>query len=352
MTRTRLTRRAWLAGGLGLAAGAGGLAALGHGAEKRRTGPAPGPDQPTPVSARTIRRFEITDPTRTRFGALEFRSGLALASTHPDFGGFSGLRLSQQGKRLLAVTDSGDWLAAAVETTADGALTGLSDARIGPVLGPRGEKLATSGRWDCEALAEGPEGTVYVGIERVDEIWRFDIGRDGLLARGAQVPVPAGMRRWPGNKGPEALAVAPAGSPHAGGLIVVAERAFGHRDVTAGFVIGGPNPCEFRMRRRDDFDVSDCCVLPSGDLMILERRFRWSDGMAIRLRRLAIAELKPNAVVEGRQVFEATMMQDIDNMEGLAAHRDGAGDTILTMISDDNFNWFQRTLLLQFRLVE
>jgi hypothetical protein len=40
-------------------------------------------------------------------------------------------------------------------------------------------------------------------------------------------------------------------------------------------------------------------------------------------------------------------------MEGLSVHTDAGSAVILTMISDDNFNHIlQRTVLLQFRLVE
>ena len=45
------------------------------------------------------------------------------------------------------------------------------------------------------------------------------------------------------------------------------------------------------------------------------------------------------------------MNAEIDNMEGLAVHTNAAGEIIVTMISDDNFNkGLQRTLLLQFAL--
>ena len=37
-------------------------------------------------------------------------------------------------------------------------------------------------------------------------------------------------------------------------------------------------------------------------------------------------------------------------MEGIAAHRAASGETILTLISDDNFSPLQRTLLMQFAL--
>ena len=38
-------------------------------------------------------------------------------------------------------------------------------------------------------------------------------------------------------------------------------------------------------------------------------------------------------------------------MEGIGAHRSG-GETVLTLVSDDNFSPIQRTLLLQFTLVQ
>jgi hypothetical protein len=39
-------------------------------------------------------------------------------------------------------------------------------------------------------------------------------------------------------------------------------------------------------------------------------------------------------------------------MEGLSIHRSATGETVLTLISDDNFSVLQRTLLLQFVLRE
>jgi hypothetical protein len=39
-------------------------------------------------------------------------------------------------------------------------------------------------------------------------------------------------------------------------------------------------------------------------------------------------------------------------MEGLSVHRSPSGETVLTLISDDNFSPLQRTLLLQFTLAE
>ena len=45
------------------------------------------------------------------------------------------------------------------------------------------------------------------------------------------------------------------------------------------------------------------------------------------------------------------MGYQIDNMEGIGVHRTAEDETVLTLISDDNFSPIQRTLLLQFTLV-
>ena len=67
---------------------------------------------------------------------------------------------------------------------------------------------------------------------------------------------------------------------------------------------------------------------------------------------LPLAAVAPGAVVDGPSLFDADMGHEIDNMEGIDAHVTPEGDTVLTMISDDNFSMLQRTLLLQFKLVE
>jgi hypothetical protein len=54
----------------------------------------------------------------------------------------------------------------------------------------------------------------------------------------------------------------------------------------------------------------------------------------------------------GETIFEAGSGTALDNMEGISVHRSSAGETIVTLISDDNFNFFQSTVLLQFALVE
>jgi hypothetical protein len=102
--------------------------------------------------------------------------------------------------------------------------------------------------------------------------------------------------------------------------------------------------------RSNDYDVTDLAFLPSGEMLLLERRFSYFRGVAVRLRRISADAIAPGAVVDGPVIFEADAGYNIDNMEGLCIHRDAAGATIVTMISDDNFSRLQRTIVLEFSL--
>ena len=222
---------------------------------------------------------------------------------------------------------------------------------MAPILGPDGRPLAGRGWYDSEALAEDG-GTVYVGIERVHQIVRFDYGRHGLLARGQPIALPPGIKTLPRNQGIEALVVVPRGLPLGGALLAISERGLDAAGNILGWIIGGPSPGEFAVRRRDDFDVTDAAMSPGGDLLVLERRFSLLRGPAMRVRRIRLAEVRPGATVDGAVLITADMSYQIDNMEGLAVHRSAAGAIVLTLVSDDNFSAMQRTLLLQFTLIE
>ena len=302
------------------------------------------------IKAVPIEAFEPRDPSRTRFGALEFRGGLELTSRTKEFGGISGLKVYPDGAQFLAVTDRGRWLKGRI-VYRDNVAVGIADAQMAPVLGPDGRAIAaTRGWYDTEALTED-NGTAYLGIERANKIVRFDLGKFGLLARGQPMPTPPTIDKLPTNKGLECIAVFSKGTPGAGTLVAIAERALDSAGNYRGFLIDGQAPGEFTMLRNDNFDVSDCATLPSGDLLVLERHFTWATGVSIRLRRVARATIVPGAVLRGVLLFEADLGYQIDNMEALGVHVAKDGTTILTMISDDNFSLLQRTILLQFALV-
>jgi hypothetical protein len=164
--------------------------------------------------------------------------------------------------------------------------------------------------------------------------------------------MPPAVKRLPFNKGLEALVVVPKGLPLAGTLIAISERGLDEKGNLIAFLVGGPSPGQFSVRRTENFDISDAVILPSGDLLVLERKFSLVSGVGIRIRRVALKDIAPGALVDGPSIFDAGLSEEIDNMEGIDAHVTDEGDTVLTLVSDDNFSLIQRTLLLQFTLVK
>jgi len=318
------------------------------------SGPAEGTSIDAPVSievkARPIPWFDRRDHDRVRFGALEYRSGLVLTSSFPRFGGLSGLRLDPKGERFISFSDHGHWFTGRI--VYDGrAMTGLADVESAPMLGADGKPIQAHGWFDSESIAI--DGSfVYIGLERVNKVLRFDFSKGFIRARGEVVPLPKAASRLPNNKGLEALVFVPKGHALAGTLIAMSERGLDANGNLIAFLIGGPTPGQFSVRRTEEFDISDAVLLPSGDLLILERKFSWVSGLFVRIRRIPLTSVAPNAVIDGPSIFEASLANEVDNMEGIDAHVTEQSETVLTMVSDDNFSMLQRTLLLQFTLRE
>jgi hypothetical protein len=341
-------RRRWVAGALlGALIAVIGTFAIGA-ALRTAASPTHIAVQATPVAA-----FDNRDPAKTRFGALEFRGGLALTSRYEPFGGISALHMEPDGSHFVAVTDRGSWLRGRV-VYRDGKPDSIADTEMAPILGADAKPLASQGWYDTESLTE-TGGKFYIGIERVNRIVRFDYRRDGFKARGKPIMVPPDFKTFTYNKSLECLAAPPKGSALSGRLIAVAEHSLDINGNHRAFVVAGSSGdgkvAHFSVKRSDDFDVSDCTILPPGDLLLLERRYSPARGVAMRIRRLPLSQIKEGALIDGEPLIVADLAYQIDNLEGIAVHRSATGETIITLVSDDNFSVIQRNLLLQFTLV-
>jgi hypothetical protein len=302
------------------------------------------------VNARPLPAFDTRDRSHVRFGSLEYRSGLILTSRFRGFGGLSGLRLDAKGERFIAISDKGGWFTGRIVYKGR-EMAGLDDVEASPMLGPDGKPITARGWFDTESIAL--DGSyVYIGIERVNQILRFDFAKGFTRSLGEVVPLPPAARRLPFNRGLEALVMVPKGFALAGTLIAISERGLDPGGNIIGFLIGGKIPGQFGVRRTDNFDISDAVLLPSGDLLLLERKFSLLGGVGVRIRRIASNAIAPGAVIDGPVIFNADLGSEIDNLEGIDVHVTPEGDTVLTMISDDNFSMIQRNLLLQFTLVD
>jgi len=150
----------------------------------------------------------------------------------------------------------------------------------------------------------------------------------------------------------EALAVSPVGSPLKGAMVVVAEKSIDTDGNLLAAVLEGPLKGTFAVAHHPSFDVTDSAFLPDGDLLLLERRFNFAEGVGMRIRRVHAEDIKPGAVVDGEILLEAGMVYQIDNMEGMDVVKGPDGSTRLIIVSDDNHSFLQRNLMLEFKLVD
>ncbi len=299
---------------------------------------------PIEIAATPLALGEAGDPV-SRVGALDFLGGLELTSPDGRFGELSGLEISADGTRMTAITDGGYWIAARLDYDAAGRLVGIGDAALYPIRDAAGQPLEGSWR-DAEALTRLADGRRAVGFERRHRIWLY--AGDVAQAAGQALAMPAKLGEAPNNGGIEALTQLADGR-----LLALTEDFQAPEGGLRGWIIaldGETAPLAYRPAR--DFHPTALALLPDGDVLVLERRFTVVAGPGARLVRVARAAIAPGAVVSGRELGRLEAPLAVDNFEGLAVRRDALGRTLIYLVSDDNFNPHQRTLLMQFRLAE
>ena len=299
------------------------------------------------ISATPIKTFHPEKPNQIRFGNLEFLSGLELVSKDKDFGGLSGLRLSNDGKKLYAVSDQGHFLQANIIRNAQGNISTLEKAEFSRLRKRNGKKLDGKRNADAEAL-EISGSQFLVGFERNDRVDFFNLKNSKLRADQRAKPLDFNRYKFPNNKGPEAIAI----SPLTNELFVFAEYAPTVKNHHRGFVISDQKVEPLNITLTDGYSLTDAHFLEDGDLLILERFYTPITGAAMRIRKFKGKNLKENALLTGDIIMQATSAMEIDNMEGLAVTLAQDGSTRLMLISDDNFSRNQRTILLEFKIAD
>lgn len=296
--------------------------------------------------------FDRDDATRTKFGKLTYRGGLNIFARSPHFGGYSAMELDPSGTSLLALSDAGSWMRATLDY--DGPrLTGLSDVTLGPILDTDGKPLRSASRQDAEGMAllsgDTRDGTALVSFERDHRIMRYPFTAERFGPPDGSLPLPKAARGMGANTGLEALAVIRDGAMK-GTVVAFPERLRDRNGNLMAWLIGGPAPGTITVKRLGGFDLTGAASLPDGGLLLLERRFRYSEGVQMRIRRIAATDLRRGKLIKGEVLLEASDIMNIDNMEAIAVHRARGGETVVTLMSDDNFSAFQRSLIMQFTL--
>lgn len=295
---------------------------------------------PTATITATRVPLDPADPRRVRVGRLTYLGGVELTSKDPVFGGFSAMSL--QGDRFTLLSDGGGVVRFRLDARGR-----ISEQQIGEL--PAGPATGWEKRdRDSESMIVDPvTGERIVGLERVNEIWRYDAG----FTRAIRHSAPRAMRRWDENGGPEAMVRLADGR-----TIVFAEstRPKHKPGRQALSFAGDPTRAPARGFRFTylppaHHDPSDAALLPDGRILVLNRRFDAPFDFSATLTIIDPRAIRPGAIVRGQEIATIDTPLTRDNFEGLVVAREGRA-TVIWLVSDDNQFFLERTLLLKFRL--
>ncbi|MCK8485208.1 esterase-like activity of phytase family protein [Aliiroseovarius sp. S2029] len=254
----------------------------------------------------------------------------------PAFGGFSGIEVSEDGTSFTAITDRGD-ITHGRFVRKDGKIAKVAHGALRKLTTPRGVNVR--GIWsDSEGLAIAPDGTMFVSFEVGHRIVRYPTGQ----GRVRNLPKNPATKKMEPNAGQEALAVQPDGTilviPEGDGSQKAPHRVFRLRP--------GAKTWEqpFTLPRYRPYVPVGADVGPDGRLYVLERHLSGIFGFTSRVRRF---DITGNSLTN-ETILLQTEVGAHDNLEGLAVWRDVDGLIRLTMVSDDNFKFFQVTEIVEY----
>jgi hypothetical protein len=270
--------------------------------------------------------------------------GLEIERARLGFGGYSGLHVADD-LTVSIVSDLARSAQLTLQLGEDLRPRGLRLDRIGWLRDGGGRALTRGFAGDAESLARLPDGGWLVGFERWHRIRRYA----DLDGAGTYVEAPPGIETAPANAGLETLAVLADGRwlALAEGMAVPESPG-----LTMGW-LGGPGAwMPIAWRPGPDLSPVDAAPLPDGGALVLERGFSLLGGFSGRLTRLpaaALAAARPGSVLEGEEILRFAPPLPVDNFEGVSVFRH-AGRLLVAVISDDNQNRLQRSLMLVFEL--
>lgn len=279
------------------------------------------------------------DPAPSAGPRVDYVATYVWSLPDEQFGGFSGIEISADGSRFTALSDRASIRWGSVERDAEGRIRGLEPAGRARLRDSSGKPLKPGWQGDSEGLAVAPDGTIWISFEGLTRIARYDTPD----SPAQPLPRPPEFKAMQRNSSLEALAILPDGT-----LLTLPERS---GQLTRPFPVwrwrDGRWDQPFAIPRSGDWLAVGADVGPDGRFYLLERDFKGLLGFRARVRRFDLTE---QGALNERVLLESRPLQ-YDNLEGISVWDDGTGIR-LTLIADDNFNWFQRTELVEYRVTE
>ena len=311
--------------------------------------PAPHKNKPEPVAPGpllvTARPLPLSaaDASVRSVGALDYLGGWQLTSPQRAFGGISSLLVRPAGQ-VLALSDSGTLMGFSLERAGRD-----SHPFIAPLPVRREDRDHPWWAWDSESLAHDPASERYwVGFEMLQRICRYAPG----FARVEACRTWPEIEAWPETGSIESMARLPSGR-----FLVIAEMGMtgdGSHDTL--LFSGDPaenstdSPIHLRYVPPRGYRPTDAVALDERHVLVLNRRLTLQDLFTATIALIDLpARPRSGDPLRARTLARLAPPLLADNFEGLTVTCE-KGRTILWIISDDNHEFFQRTLLLKFAL--
>ena len=257
----------------------------------------------------------------------------------PAFGGFSGIDLTADGADFVAVSDRGAMVQGKLHRDMAGAVVAVDAGPILPLLDQHG-KLLGDYALDAEGLALQSDGRIFVSFEGQHRVASYA----AVGAASDPLPRPQAFRTMQWNSSLEALAIDAAGT-----IYTMPERSGAlDRPFPIYRFRNGTWDQPFSMPRSGEWLPTGADFGPDGRLYVLERNFQGIWGFLSRIERFTVTEKGLTDAV----VLLETPAGTHDNLESIAVWSDASGAIRLTMISDDNFRYLQRTEIVDYRVTE
>ena len=268
---------------------------------------------------------------------LEQVGFLNIDRNEKDYGGFSGLLIKNAGTEALVVTDKSFFFVLELRRDDNDFLTGYSVIKKGRILSSKGEHL--NGRnTDSESIAMDANNNYYISFESNHRIMMHT----EVEGKGIFVPKHPMFRKLSVNKGIEALAI-----DNENRLIAIPEKPpSGISDIPIFRLQNNKWEIIKYVKIEDNFLVTDAEILPMGLLLILERKFSWTQGFKTRFRLISLDKFDNTEPII---VFTSTANQ-FDNLEGMTFWKDKKGEMRILTVSDDNFHPLQQSEIREFFL--